>query len=202
MFAGQITVAKITKHCVGHIEGQGEGWGLAAMLGRIILHLFGMCSGVELFTMTGSGTGATPCRMKAACEVGMTEAGALVGFGGRVTVLRDSPPTTVAVLDMKGQQAHLKTPAMVGVPMPGGGVHGLHGWEATGWIVLDLSEDGIRSPHCINDLLHRAINTLCKQPLFVLRARNRKMAHCQPQTGSTLHHITGIPRWGGGLEPV
>lgn len=194
MFASQIAVAKITKRCVGQFKGQGEGWGLAAMLGRKILHLFGTCSGVELFTMTDSGTGATPRRMKAACEVGMTEAGALVGFSGRVPVLRDSPPTTVAVLNVKGQQAHLKTPAMVGVPMAGGGVHGLHGWEATGWIVLDLSEDGIRSPHSTNDLSHRVSNTLIKQSLFMLRGRNRKRVHCQPQTGSTLHHITGIPR--------
>ena len=126
----------------------------------------------------------------------MTEAGALVGFSGRVPVLRDSPPTTVAVLDVKGQKAHLKTPAMVGVPKPGGGVHGLHGWEATGWIVLDRSEDGIRSPHCINDLSHRVSNTLIKQSSFVLRARNRQRVHCQPQTGSTLHHITVIPRSG------
>jgi hypothetical protein len=81
--------------------------------------------------------------------------------------------------------------------MAGGGVHGLHGWEATGWIVLDLSEDGIRSPHCINDLSHRVSDTLSKQSLFVLRGRNRKRVHCQPQTGSTLHHIRGIPRWGG-----
>jgi hypothetical protein len=68
------------------------------MLGSKIPHLFGTCSSIELFTVTGDGTGATPCRMKAGREVGMMEAGSILGFGGRVTVLRDSPPTTVTAL--------------------------------------------------------------------------------------------------------
>jgi hypothetical protein len=56
-----------------------------------------------LFSMTGSGAGATPCRMKAGREVGMTEAGcSLVDCGGRVTVFRDIPPTTVTVPNVKG----------------------------------------------------------------------------------------------------
>ena len=132
--------------------------------------------------------------MKAASKVGMTEAGVLVGFGGRVTVLRDSPPATVAAPDVKGEQAHLETPAMMGVPQPGGTVHGLHGWEATGWIVLDCREDGIGSPHCVDYLLHRGSNTPIKQR--ALGVRNRRRAHRQPQTGSTLHHITDTPRRG------
>jgi hypothetical protein len=102
----------------------------------------------------------------------MMEAG-ILGFGGWVTVLRDSPHATVTALDVKGQQAHLKTPAMVGVLMPGGSVHGLHGWEAMGWAVLDCIEDSIRSPHGVDYLLHRGSNTLIKQ-----------ITRLEPETGT------------------
>jgi hypothetical protein len=85
--------------------------------------------------------------------------------------------------------------------MSGGGLHGLHSWETTGRVILDCSEDSIGSPQAINYLLHQATNTLIEQnALSRVSRRNRKRAHRQPQTGSTLHHITVVPRWGGMLS--